>query len=97
MTALFHAPPDRIRDMDEENPYSPPEHYAEPPANAVPWTAYVGAAVFMLGGAAMSGFGFWYLLPRTALAGFFWFGVGAIIAGCIVKYSWPSASDDQND
>jgi L-asparagine transporter-like permease len=71
----------------DKNPYRAPEHYASRSKNSVPWTAYVGAAVFMLCGAALSAFGLYNIWIQTALAGFFWFGVGTTIAWCIISYS----------
>jgi hypothetical protein len=52
----------------------------------VPWTAYVVCVGVLVFGIATSAFGFYNLLPRTTLAGFFWIGVGLTGAYYIVRH-----------
>jgi hypothetical protein len=47
----------------------------------------------MVTGTEIAAFGFYNRMPRTSLSGLFWFGVGVIIAGCIVSYSQRSDSE----
>jgi hypothetical protein len=73
--------------LRDENPYSPPDYYANRPRNSIPWTAYVVVAGTIISGAALTGFGFYNLLAATTLAGLFWLSVGATGAYYIVYYS----------
>ena len=77
--------PIRTCGMDE-NPYTPPEHYTERRESEIPWTAYVVVGGLLATGAGISLFGFYYLLPRMALGGLFWFGIGLLGAYFVVSH-----------
>jgi hypothetical protein len=70
----------------DENPYEPPEHYAERRAVGPPWSAYVVVAVVLMFGAGMAAFGFYHLVPGMVLGGLFWMGIGFAGAYFVVRY-----------
>ena len=83
---FFMRSGNRIGGMADESPYQPPEHYSSRRTNEIPITAYLVAGGVLIAGISTTAFGFYYLLPRTALSGLFWIGIGLTGVFYIVTY-----------